>query len=101
MALVASGGCWLVCLGVTVSQAKPGGTTAGACAMCGSLMAVAQSRWPSLSLELCAQLQVVRRRRKWLGRNPADGWVDHTRAVRAAYTAEAEEKHIRRVADLA
>merc|ERR1712242_122844 len=81
-------------------QVGADGTTLHAIAMFNGLMADAQSLWPILSLELYAQLQVARRRRKLLGRIPAECWADHANVVRVAYKPEAEAKHTRWVADI-
>ena len=53
-----------------------------------------------MSQELYAQLQVTRRRRRLLGRIPAVCWTDHANCVRTANRAEAEEKHVRWVAEI-
>ena len=86
--------------GGSIMQVGADGTTLNVIAMFSGLMTDAQSLWPILSLELYAQLQVARRRRKLLGRIPAECWTDHANVVRVAYKPEAEEKHIRWVADI-
>ena len=86
--------------GGTVYQVAVGGQRLNACAMFAGLMTDAQALWPILSQELFAQLQVARRRRRLMGRIPAECWTDHANVVRIAYKAEAEEKHIRWVADI-
>jgi len=64
------------------------------------LLTEAQTLWQVLSQELYAQLQVTRRRRRILGRIPAVCWTDHANVVRTAHKAEAEEKHVRWVAEI-